>query len=53
MEFDASATVIMCSAIGTESNIIEALKIGAKDFIVKPNLNCLVNILEKLDRNKN
>ena len=26
----------MCSALGQESTVIEALKSGAKDFIVKP-----------------
>lgn len=52
IEFDASATVIMCSAIGTESNTIEALSIGAADFIVKPNFDDLVIILKNLG-NKN
>lgn len=30
------AKVIMCSALGQESTVIEAIKTGAKDFIVKP-----------------
>lgn len=30
------AKVIMCSAIGQQQNVIEAIKNGAKDFIVKP-----------------
>ena len=30
------ARVVMCSAHGQESMIIEALKLGALDFIVKP-----------------
>jgi two-component system, chemotaxis family, chemotaxis protein CheY len=33
---DANAKVIMCSAIGQQSNVVEAIKAGAKDFIVKP-----------------
>ena len=33
---DSNATVIMCSAMGQESMVIEAIKSGAKDFIVKP-----------------
>ncbi|MBC5689346.1 response regulator [Mediterraneibacter sp. NSJ-55] len=33
---DPEATVIMCSAMGQESMVIEAIKSGAKDFIVKP-----------------
>jgi two-component system chemotaxis response regulator CheY len=28
--------VIMCSALGQESKVLEAIKIGAKDFVVKP-----------------
>ncbi len=33
---DAGAQVVMCSAMGQESMVIEAIKSGAKDFIVKP-----------------
>ena len=33
---DPGAKVIMCSAMGQESMVIEAIKIGALDFIVKP-----------------
>lgn len=33
---DPSATVVMCSAMGQESMVIDAIKSGAKDFIVKP-----------------
>lgn len=33
---DPNAQVIMCSAMGQESMVIEAIKSGAKDFIVKP-----------------
>ena len=33
---DASATVIMCSAMGQQAMVIEAITAGAKDFIVKP-----------------
>ena len=31
-----SAKVIMCSALGQQSIVLEAIKAGAKDFIVKP-----------------
>lgn len=31
-----NAAVVMCSAMGQESMVIEAIKSGAKDFIVKP-----------------
>ena len=33
---DPSARVIMCSALGQESKVIESIKAGAKDFVVKP-----------------
>jgi two-component system chemotaxis response regulator CheY len=33
---DPSARVIMCSALGQESKVLESIKAGAKDFIVKP-----------------
>lgn len=31
-----NANVVMCSAMGQEAMVIEAIKSGAKDFIVKP-----------------
>ena len=33
---DGNAKVIMCSAMGQESMVVDAVKSGAKDFIVKP-----------------
>jgi two-component system chemotaxis response regulator CheY len=33
---DPCARVIMCSALGQESKVLEAIKGGAKDFVVKP-----------------
>jgi two-component system chemotaxis response regulator CheY len=33
---DPRARVIMCSALGQESKVLEAIKAGAKDFVVKP-----------------
>ena len=33
---DPSAVCIMCSAMGQQSMVIEAIQSGAKDFIVKP-----------------
>ena len=35
-EVDAGANVIMCSAMGQQAMVIEAIQSGAKDFIVKP-----------------
>jgi two-component system chemotaxis response regulator CheY len=36
MGLDSGANVIMCSALGQDSLVMEALDAGAKDFIVKP-----------------
>ncbi len=36
MELDPKANVVMCSALGQKTMVIEAIKSGAKDFIVKP-----------------
>ena len=33
---NGSANVVMCSAMGQESMVMDAVKSGAKDFIVKP-----------------
>jgi two-component system chemotaxis response regulator CheY len=30
------ATIVMCSALGQETLVMEAIEAGAKDFIVKP-----------------
>jgi two-component system, chemotaxis family, chemotaxis protein CheY len=34
--FDSSAKVIMCSAMGQKHFVVEAIKNGALDFLVKP-----------------
>lgn len=33
---DPNANIIMCSAMGQQSMVMEAIQAGAKDFIVKP-----------------
>ena len=33
---DSGANVVMCSAMGQETMVIDAIRSGAKDFIVKP-----------------
>ncbi|MCR5272161.1 MAG: response regulator [Lachnospiraceae bacterium] len=35
-ETDPGANIIMCSAMGQQAMVIEAIQSGAKDFIVKP-----------------
>ncbi|KEI13065.1 chemotaxis protein CheY [Clostridium novyi B str. ATCC 27606] len=34
--FDSDAKIIMCSAMGQQTMVMDAIKSGAKDFIVKP-----------------
>jgi two-component system chemotaxis response regulator CheY len=34
--YDPNANIIMCSAMGQQSMVMEAIQAGAKDFIVKP-----------------
>lgn len=36
MKGNPSARVVMCSALGQETLVMEALQAGARDFIVKP-----------------
>jgi two-component system chemotaxis response regulator CheY len=52
VQLDPSAKIIMCSALGQEALVMEALKAGAKDFVVKPFkpedvLGTLNKVLEK------
>ncbi len=35
-KIDPNAKIIMCSAMGQQAMVIEAIQAGAKDFIVKP-----------------
>jgi two-component system, chemotaxis family, chemotaxis protein CheY len=36
MALDPDARVVIVSALGQESKVIEAIKLGARDFVVKP-----------------
>ncbi len=33
---DANAKILMCSAMGQQTLVVEAIQAGAKDFVVKP-----------------
>ena len=51
---DPGAVVVMCSALGQETLVTEAIQAGAKDFIVKPFkpdavIETLKKVLEKED----
>ena len=35
-KIDATAKVVMCSAMGQQAMVVESIQAGAKDFIVKP-----------------
>lgn len=35
-QLDPASKVVMCSAMGQEAMVVEAIKLGALDFIVKP-----------------
>lgn len=35
-QYNADAKVIMCSAMGQQAMVVDAIQAGAKDFIVKP-----------------
>ncbi|MBW2272675.1 MAG: response regulator [Deltaproteobacteria bacterium] len=46
---DPGARVVMCSALGQETLVMEALQAGARDFIVKPfKPESVVATLEKI-----
>jgi two-component system, chemotaxis family, chemotaxis protein CheY len=49
LEFDPNCKVSMCSAMGQQSMVIEALKLGAKDFVVKPfDVNRVIGAVQKM-----
>lgn len=46
---DAKAKVIMLTALGQESIVVEAIKMGARDFVVKPfDRERVINAIHKL-----
>lgn len=49
MAIDKDAKVLMCSAMGQQAMVIEAIQVGAKDFIVKPfDANRVLDALNRL-----
>jgi two-component system chemotaxis response regulator CheY len=48
IEYDPKAKVIICSAMGQSRLMFDAIRFGAKDFIVKPNFHDLVPAIRKL-----
>lgn len=51
--FDPNAQIIICSLQGQRSNVMEAIKVGANSFIIKPiDESKLLVEISKLDPNK-
>jgi two-component system chemotaxis response regulator CheY len=49
IELDAQACIVMCSALGQETLVTEAIQAGARDFIVKPfKPVCVIDTLNKV-----
>ena len=49
IKYDASAKIIMCSAMGQQLMVMDSIKAGAKDFIVKPfERDRVIGALQKL-----
>lgn len=49
MGYDPKAKIIMCSALGQEILVVDAIEAGAKDFIVKPfNSDHLIKVIKKV-----
>ncbi len=47
-EIDPAACVIMCSALGQQKLIVQAIQLGARDYIVKPfQPNRVISALKK------
>ncbi|MFH0903690.1 MAG: response regulator [Methanobacteriota archaeon] len=51
MALDKNAKIVMCSSIGQQSVVNDAIRIGARDFIVKPFdaakvLECIIKNLQ-------
>ena len=49
MEHDAQAKIVMCSALGQQALVQDALAAGAKDFLIKPfNAARVVEVIAKV-----
>lgn len=52
-EYDSNAKVIMVTSMGQKTLVLEAIKYGAIDFIVKPFTNKVIDeTIEKIKENK-
>jgi two-component system, chemotaxis family, chemotaxis protein CheY len=49
VEFDSKARIVMCSALGQQALVQEAITAGAKDFLIKPfNSARVVEVIAKV-----
>lgn len=49
LQEDPDAKVVMCSALAQQAVVVEALKLGARDFVVKPpDPNRVVQAIKRL-----
>jgi two-component system chemotaxis response regulator CheY len=49
VEFDAQAKVVMCSALGQQALVQDAITAGARDFLIKPfNAARVVEVIAKV-----
>jgi two-component system chemotaxis response regulator CheY len=48
MAIDPDARILMCSAMGQQAMVIEAIQAGARDFVIKPFQPA--RVLEAIDR---
>ena len=47
-KIDPKAKIVMCSAMGQQAMVIEAIQAGARDFIVKPfQADCVLEAVRK------
>jgi two-component system, chemotaxis family, chemotaxis protein CheY len=47
IRMDPNAKVVMCSSLGQQPIIIDAIQNGAKDFVIKPHFDYLAEIVNK------
>lgn len=45
MEYDVDAQIVMVSSLGQQSIMLDCLRLGAKDFVVKPHFQHIQSIL--------
>ncbi len=51
MDMDPQARIIICSAMGQQALVVEAMQAGARDFIIKPfQPTSVIEAVQKLER---